>query len=328
MSAISNSLTPLLRTTLLTLTAFALALPAIAQADGHGDWPERDIDFIIPFGAGGGSDAWARTISTGAQEHFGVGWNLQNRPGAGATLAWEYLLDQPADGYTVMLSSPTPVMTALMEDDPLVDPLDFKAAAYISAFRSLIVAGTDSPMADWEGLKAEAEDGPVVIAGTNALLAGVANIFDQAGLDAVYVPYSSTGEAVSDFLGGHVDLLAATASTALGIVPENGTVVMNTSDIALPEDVEEQLGGNVPIAADFGYDGMRFPRPIGFHPDTPDEIVAEFSRRLETLLTEDESVPAMLDRMGEEVIFLGFPEANEDYARLVERMRNAIELLE
>lgn len=168
-----------------------------------------------------------------------------------------------------MLSSPTPVMTALMEDDPLVDPLDFKAAAYISAFRSLIVASNDSPMADWEGLKAAAEDSPVVIAGTNALLAGVANIFDQAGLEAVYVPYSSTGEAVSDFLGGHVDLLAATASTALGIVPESGTVVMNTSDIALPEDVEEQLGGNVPIAADFDFEGMRFPRPIGFHPDTP-----------------------------------------------------------
>ncbi|EWH01779.1 hypothetical protein Q427_12240 [Halomonas sp. BC04] len=46
------------------------------------------------------------------------------------------------------------------------------------------------------------------------------------------------------------------------------------------------------------------------------------------MLTEDESVPAMLDRMGEEVIFMGFPEANEDYARLVDRMRSALELLE
>ena len=324
----SCSFTARLRQGLVAAACTTLALSGTVMADGHGDWPERDIDFIIPFGAGGGSDAWARTMSTGAREHFGVDWNLQNRPGAGATLGWEYLLDQPADGYTVLLSSPTPILTALMEDDSLVDPYDLKVAGYISAFRSLILAGNDSPMADWEGLQEAAGDSPVVIAGTNSLLAGAANIFAEADVEAVYVPYSSTGEAVSDFLGGHVDLLAATASTSLGIVPEHATVVMNTSDIPLPDDVDELLGGDIPEAADFGYDGMRFPRPIGFHPDTPDPIVAEFSRRLEPLLTEDESVPAMLDRMGEEVIFMGFPEANEDYARLVDRMRSALELLE
>ncbi|EWH01780.1 Bug family tripartite tricarboxylate transporter substrate binding protein [Halomonas sp. BC04] len=243
-----------------------LVLSTAAVADGHGDWPERDIDFIIPFGAGGGSDAWARTLSTGAREHFGVDWNLQNRPGAGATLAWEYLLDQPADGYTVLLSSPTPVLTALMEEDPLVDPYDLKVAGYISAFRSLILAANDSPMADWEGLQEAAGDSPVVIAGTNSLLAGAANIFAEAGVEAVYVPYSSTGEAVSDFLGGHVDLLAATASTSLGIVPEHAAVVMNTSDIPLPEDVDEQLGGDIAEAADFGYDACVFRARSAFTP--------------------------------------------------------------
>ncbi|MFY0989233.1 Bug family tripartite tricarboxylate transporter substrate binding protein [Halomonas sp. C05BenzN] len=192
MYASPSSLGTLLRTGLMAIACAALALSGTAKADGHGDWPERDIDFIIPFGAGGGSDAWARTLSTGARDHFGVGWNLQNRPGAGATLAWEYLLDQPADGYTVMLSSPTPVLTALMEENPLVDPYDLKVAGYISAFRSLIVAPNDSPLADWEGLKAEASEREVVIAGTNSLLAGVANIFDEAGLQAIYVPYSAT----------------------------------------------------------------------------------------------------------------------------------------
>lgn len=312
-----------------TLAGAAMAFSALTLADGHGDWPERDIDFIIPFGAGGGSDAWARTMATGAPDHFGVSWNLQNRPGAGATQGWDHLLNQPADGYIVYLGSPTPVLTTLMDDNPLVDPHDLKVAAYVSAFRSLIVAQrNDGPLMTWEQLVAHAAEAPIVIGGTSALLVGAANVMEQEGLEVIYVPYASTGEAVSDFLGGHITLLAATASTALGLAPENGTVVLNTSDIALPEDVEQQLGGNIPEAADFGYEGMRFPRPIGFHPDTPDEIVAEFSRRLESLLTEDESVPAMLDRMGEEVIFTGFPEANEDFALMVERMRNAVELLD
>lgn len=328
MQAVSNTVQNTLRAGLKTVACALLVASPLAMADGHGDWPERDIDFIIPFGAGGGSDAWARTLGSGASDHFGVSWNLQNRPGAGATQGWEHLLDQPADGYTVYLGSPTPVLTALMDDEPLIDPYDLKVAGYISAFRSLIVADEDGPMSDWDSLVDHASDNRVVIAGTSALLVGAANVFEQAGVDAVYVPYSSTGEATSDFLGGHVDLLAATASTALGIAPENGTVVLNSSDIPLPDDVDEQLGGDIPEAADFDFDGMRFPRPIGFHPDTPDEIVAEFSNRLESLLTEDESVPAMLDRMGEEVIFMGFPEANEDFALLVDRMRDALELLD
>lgn len=328
MRAVSNSVQNTLRTGLMMAACALLVASPLTLADGHGDWPERDIDFIIPFGAGGGSDAWARTMGSGASDHFGVNWNLQNRPGAGATLAWEYLLDQPADGYTVYLGSPTPVLTALMDDEPLVDPYDLKVAGYISAFRSLIVAAEDGPMSDWDSLVDHANDNSVVIAGTSALLVGAANVFEQAGVDAIYVPYSSTGEATSDFLGGHVDLLAATASTALGIAPENGTVVLNSSDISLPDDVDEQLGGNIPEAVDFGFDGMRFPRPIGFHPETPDAIVAEFSERLESLLTEDESVPAMLNRMGEEVIFMGYPEANEDFALLVDRMRGALDLLD
>lgn len=328
MNSMFSAVGKTLRAGLLGTACATLMLSPQLMADGHGAWPERDIDFIIPFGAGGGSDAWSRTLSTGAQDNFGVSWNLQNRPGAGATLGWERLLSQPADGYTVMLSSPTPILTALMDDNPLVDPYDLKVAGYVSAFRSLIVAQNDSQMADWEGLVAHAENSRIVIGGTSALLVGAANIFEQAGIDAIYVPYSSTGEAVSDFLGGHIDLLAATASTALGIVPESGTVTLNTSDIALSDEVDQQLGSDVPAAADFGFDGMRFPRPIGFHPDTPDEVVAAFSDRLENMLTVDESVPAMLGRMGEEVIFMGFPEANEDYRNLVDRMRNALELLD
>ncbi len=313
---------------LLGLALATMMAAPLSMAHDHGNWPERDIDFIIPFGAGGGSDAWARVLSIGARDHFGVNWNLQNRPGAGATVGWEHMLNQPVDGYTVYMGSPTPVLTALMDDEPLIDPYDLKVAGYVSAFRSLIVAQPDGPMSDWDSLVAYAQNNRITIAGTSALLVGAANVFEQAGIDAVYVPYSSTGQATSDFLGGHIDLLAATASTALGVAPENGVVVLNSSDIALPEAVEAQLGGNIPEAADFGYSGMRFPRPIGFHPDTPDAVVAEFSRRLEALLTEDTIVPGLLSRMGEEVIFMGFPEANEDFARLVDRMRGALTLLD
>lgn len=328
MSKLSMIYKTVLRGGVFSLALSAMMAAPLAMAHDHGNWPTRDIDFIIPFGAGGGSDAWARVISIGAREHFGVNWNLQNRPGAGATVGWEHLLNQPADGYTVYMGSPTPVLTALMDDDPLIDPYALKVAGYVSAFRSLIVAQPNGPMTDWDSLVAHAQNNRITIAGTSALLVGAANVFEQAGIDAVYVPYSSTGQATSDFLGGHIDLLAATASTALGVAPDNGVVVLNSSDIALPEAVAEQLGGNIPEAADFGYSGMRFPRPIGFHPDTPDAVVAEFSERLESLLKEDPIVPGLLSRMGEEVIFMGYPEANEDFARLVDRMRSALTLLD
>jgi tripartite-type tricarboxylate transporter receptor subunit TctC len=309
-----------------TLAAAGAAALALGAATASAEYPERDITWVIPFGAGGGSDRLARMFTVEAETHFGVSLNVENHPGAGSVAGWQHVLDQPADGYTIFNATPTPVITLLSEEDSPVDPGDISILGYLGAFASVLVV-REHEFPDWESFVAALEERPVTIGGTNALLLGAANVLSQAGVEAIYVPYASTGESVTDFLGGHIDVAAVTESTAMTIVPENGIALINTSSLPLTEDVDAALGGDIPMASDFGYRGLAFPRWIGVHPDTPEEVKARIADLFEAAATDPE-IQAAFEAAGEPIIFLDRAAAEADYADMVETMRNAITLLE
>ncbi len=310
-----------LKVTALVAAALSWAVPAAAD-----DYPSGTINWVIPFGAGGGSDRLSRLFAAEAERHFGgARLNVENHPGAGAVTGWLHVLNQPADGYTVFNATPTPIITLLSEEDAPVDPSQIEILGYLAAFASVLVVREDE-FPDWDSFVAALQERPITIGGTNALLLGAANVIDQAGADAIYVPYASTGESVTDFLGGHIDVAAVTESTALTIVPENGIALINTSSIALPEDVDDALG-NPPMARDFGFTGLAFPRWVGMHPDTPEERMAAFAAMFEAAATDPE-VTAAFAAGGEPIIFLNREEAAADYEAMVNTMRNAIGLLQ
>jgi len=308
-------------TALAAAATLALAAPAVAQ-----DYPSGTISWVIPFGAGGGSDRLARMFAAEAEAHFGgARISVENHPGAGSVTGWMHVLNQPADGYTVFNATPTPIITLLSEEDAPVDPGQIEILGYLGAFASVLVV-RESEFPDWESFVAALQERPVTIGGTNALLLGAANVIDQAGADAIYVPYASTGESVTDFLGGHIDVAAVTESTALTIVPENGIALINTSSIALPADISEALG-NPPMATDLGFTGLAFPRWVGMHPDTPEELMAAFAGMFAAAATDPE-IEAAFAAAGEPIIFLDREAAAADYEAMVNTMRNAIGLLQ
>lgn len=303
--------------------ALVLGLGSPAVAD---DYPTGTINWVIPFGAGGGSDRLSRMFAAEAEHHFGgASLNVENHPGAGAVTGWQHVLNQPADGYTVFNATPTPVISLLSEEDAPIDPGEIEILGYLAAFASVLVVREDE-FPDWDSFVEALNERPVTIGGTNALLLGAANVIDQAGAEAIYVPYGSTGESVTDFLGGHIDVAAVTESTALTIVPENGIALMNTSSLALPDEVNEALG-NPPMATDLGFSGLAFPRWVGMHPDTPEEMMATFAEMFEAAAT-DPDVQAVFEEAGEPIIFLNREEAAADYEAMVETMRNTLGLLQ
>jgi len=302
-------------------SAMSFSAPAVAS-----DYPSGTINWVIPFGAGGGSDRLARMFAAEAEAFFGgARLNVENHPGAGSITGWLHVLNQPADGMTVFNATPTPIITLLSEDDAPVDPSQIEILGYLGAFASVLVVREDE-FPDWDSFVAAIQERPITIGGTNALLLGAANVIDQAGGTAIYVPYGSTGESVTDFLGGHVDVAAVTESTALTIVPESGIALINTSSIALPADVDEALG-NPPMARDLGFTGLAFPRWVGMHPDTPEERMAAFAEMFEAAAT-DPAIQAAFEAAGEPIIFLNRVDAAADYEAMVATMRNAIDLLQ
>lgn len=312
------------RTGAAACVAAALAL-GMGSSVAASEYPTRTINWVIPFGAGGGSDRLSRMFAAEAEHHFGTSLNVENHPGAGSVTGWLHILNQPADGYTVFNATPTPVITLLSEEDAPADPSQIDVLGYLAAFASVLVVREDE-FPDWDSFVAALNERPITIGGTNALLLGAANAIDQAGASAIYVPYGSTGESVTDFLGGHIDVAAVTESTALTIVPENGIALMNTSSIPLPADVNEALG-NPPMITELGYSGLAFPRFVGMHPDTPEDIKARFAEMFEAAAT-DPDIQAVFAEAGEPIIFLDRAAAAADYEAMVNTMRNAIGLLQ
>lgn len=307
------------------LAAAAIALGLAAPASAAGDWPEQGVRWVIPFGAGGGTDNLARQFTAAASRIWGQSVTVENRPGAGAVAGWEHILGEAADGYTIFNASPTPMITLLSEDNAPIQPTDISILGYLTTYSAIVIGGDE--IGNWDKFTKVAGERPVTVGGTNSIVLGAAFVLDQAGVDVIYVPYGSTGEAVTDFLGGHIDAVVVTENTAMKIAPEKGNVVFNGSSRPLLPDVVEALGGDVTNAGDLGFDGMAFPRWVGVHPDTPEEIQAQIADRLAEVAADPE-LQAAFRAAGSPIDFIDRAEASADYLKLIERMRVALPLLD
>jgi len=303
------------RTALALMGAAAMTMAAPTLASAADAYPSSTIKTIVPFGAGGGTDRWARVMSSGAFDVFGHGMHVQNRGGAGGTIGWKYMLDQEADGHAVLLASPTPVMAALMEKNPPFDPTKVKIAAYYSVMKPTLVGPKGSDYDSWEKLVAYLENDSnkkLTVGGTITQLLGPASLLAQLGLEnrVIMVPYSGTGKAVNDYLGGHITLVAVTTSTATGLAKDHA-VIVNASSLEYPEAALKSLG-DVPNATKLGMKPFDPPRFVAMHPDTPDEQVAALGEKFGELLT-NKSVARLIGKLGEDVVYIGPAEANDAY---------------
>ena len=240
---------------LMALAAMGASLALAAPAMAEGDYPNNTIKTIVPFGAGGGTDRWARVMSSAAFDVFGHGMHVQNRGGAGGTIGWKYMMDQKADGHSVLMASPTPVMAALMEKNPPYDPENVRIAAYYSVMKPTLVAPKGKPYSTWAGLVAYLKDDSnkkLTIGGTMTQLLGPASLLAQLGLEkrVILVPYSGTGKAVNDYLGGHISMVNVTTSTAVGLADKNA-IVVNASSLEYNKKAKEAMG-DVPNAVTLG----------------------------------------------------------------------------
>lgn len=312
-----------MRLLLNSLAACALMLAAASGMAKAADYPEKTITWIAPFGAGGGADRWSRTLSSVAFDVMDQAIRVRNIPGASATVGWGEMLKRPADGYTVMLSSPTPIIALVTEPNAPFQPDDAKIVAFISAFRGIILVKPGTEWSDWKSFVAyaKANPGKLTLGSTFSEMVGAQLAFASEGIDVKLIPYDSTSDSVTDFLGGHVDAIGVTESTALNMVPQDAAALINVTTLPLSAEISEKLG-NPPHAAKLGYETINFPRWVGVHPDTPDEIVDKLAVHVQSML-EQKSVQRITKKMGEEIIFVPKAEAQEQFKNLVAGIRKA-----
>lgn len=210
----------LFKYTVSTALLAAFAAPVLAQTD-PAQWPNKPIKWVVPFPPGGAMDAIARTLGEVAGRKLGQPFVIENKAGAGGNIGSDFVAKQPADGYTLMITS-----IGMATNKPLYrklsyDPIkDFTAVGVLAVVPNILVTNATQPnvrnVADVIA-NAKAAPGKLSYAsagnGTSIHLAG--EVFNAiAGVDMQHIPYKGSGPAVADLLGGQVNYMFDSITSA------------------------------------------------------------------------------------------------------------------
>ncbi|PZX33735.1 putative extra-cytoplasmic solute receptor [Cupriavidus phytorum] len=195
-----------------SLIAAAAPLPALAA------FPDKPIRLVVPFAAGGGTDLVARAMGVTMGEELGQPVVVENKPGGGTIIGTDAVAKSPPDGYTlVMATMAHAVNPSLHKKLPFDTEKAFAPVMLVGRSPNVLVVKPDSPIKNVQDLvkAAKASPGKLNYAsqgpGTSAHLAG--ELFKKmARVEMNHIPYRGAGPAITDLLGGQVDVMFATAA--------------------------------------------------------------------------------------------------------------------
>jgi tripartite-type tricarboxylate transporter receptor subunit TctC len=243
------------KTGLLLAGLAVLAVPATTPAKAQ-DYPSRNVRVIVPFGAGGPADVFARQIAQHLTEALKQPFVIENRPGAGAVIGTDAVAKATPDGYTLLMMSNTHTTNeSLVPNKPYALMRDLIAVAPINYSDLLMVVHPSVPAKDVKefielakkdpGKLNYASSGP----GTPYHMAG--ELFkSMTGTDIVHVPHKASGDARNSVIGGHVQMMFD-AVTTMGENAKAGQV----RAIATTGLKRSELTPDLPTVAEAGVPG-------------------------------------------------------------------------
>jgi tripartite-type tricarboxylate transporter receptor subunit TctC len=313
---------------MITALFLSLVMGGISPGEAQLKCRRNFITWVVPFGAGGGTDRWARILSTKSIDVFGMAMHVVNKPGAAGVVGWKYVLSRPPDGCTILQASTTPMTGLIMEENPPINLTDIKIVAFISYFRTVAYAKPGKPWSTWDGLVkyAKANPGKITMGGSISNMLGLAHVTGQAGIKITYVPYDGSGKAKAGFLGGHINLFVASVSAALDLVPKRALPVINGSALKLKKKLRMTKFKNAVEATEIGFKGLKFPRWVGVHPKTPEDKVEFIEKKLYKLI-KTKAVRMLIKKVGEEIMWLPHKTAQQAYNYIIPNLRKASKLI-
>jgi tripartite-type tricarboxylate transporter receptor subunit TctC len=207
-----------MRRLLLVVVAAAAALfSAALHAD---DYPSRPITMVNVFGPGSASDTLCRIIADKLGPALGQPIVVEDRPGADGALAALYVHHQPADGYTLLMATNSPLSAdPYLHKDVDYDAVkDFAPITRVGSFTLMLVVDPKLPIHSVKEMidYAKANPGQLTFAsGNTAGIVAIDTIKHTAGVNVVHVPYKSTPPALEDIIGGRVSMMLADFTTAM-----------------------------------------------------------------------------------------------------------------
>jgi tripartite-type tricarboxylate transporter receptor subunit TctC len=292
----------------------AFAAPhAVAQ-----DYPARPITLVVPYAAGGGNDAMARVIADKMGATLGQQIIIENRGGAGGSIATRQVARAAADGYTLGLGG-----TGTLAVDPTLYPnvgydprKDFAPVGLIATSAMVFLVHPQVPAATLRDFIALAKSEPGRInfasAGSGSgMHLGTELLAWMAGISMIHIPYKGSGPALTDLAGGHVTVYLSSLPPAIGLVRDGKVRALAVTGLT-----RSKAFPDVPTVAEAALPGFEAVLHYGIvaPAGTPRPVVDRLNAAMRTALSSPE-VLARLDIDGAEA----FPSTPEQYAADIDR---------
>ncbi|MDG5976877.1 hypothetical protein H010_16544 [Hydrogenophaga taeniospiralis CCUG 15921] len=203
-------------------SGLCLSLAAIAGG-AYADYPERPVRIVVPFAPAGGTDLIARTLGQGMSKELGQTVIVENKPGAGTVIGTDLVAKSPADGYTLVIATMAhAVNPSLLPKLPYNNETAFAPVSLIGKGPNVLVVRADSPYKTVKDILDAVKSGKKLTYasqgnGTSAHLAGEM-LVNLTKADILHIPYRGAGPAMTDLLGGQVDLFFGTAAAVSSMV--------------------------------------------------------------------------------------------------------------
>lgn len=273
---------------MLVLLCCTILVPSFVSAADV--YPSKSIKVIVPFPPGGGADTLIRLIAPAVGELWKQSIVIENRPGASGFIGADLVALSPADGYTLLMGS-----TAAVTEKNIAQ---FSPVALVSASPYVVTTNPGLNMTSIKTLIAYAKSNPGKVRygssgpGSASHLAG--ELFaSMAGVTLLHVPYKGTGQALTDLLAGHIDLMFAPAQTVMPQIESGKLLALAQTGAKRSEALP-----NIPTVAESGLSGYSAVGWFGlFAPaNTPKSVVQKINQTVMFVLAQERIRKAMLER--------------------------------
>ncbi|WP_208587733.1 tripartite tricarboxylate transporter substrate binding protein [Gracilibacillus suaedae] len=267
------------------------------SSEDSSNFPENQIEVVVPFAAGGASDLVSRTIATEMENELDVPVVVSNKTGGSGTTGMLATKDAKPDGYTIGY---VPVELAMVQELGLAEiaPNDYQAIGQLMTIPAAITVSADAPYDTIEEFISYAEENPGEVkvgnSGTGSIWHIAAAAFAQElDLELEYIPYDGAAPAVTALMGGHVD--------AVSVSPSEVVAGLDSEDLKVLAVMSEERDANVPdvpTLQELGYD-INLSGWGGFvaPTDTPDEVMETLQSAFK-IAAESEAFTNLLEERG------------------------------
>lgn len=290
------------------LLSAAAVTALFASAAVHGQYPVKPIKIVVPATAGDGSDVLARTLAKAMSESLGQQLVIENKPGAGGSIAADSVAKAAPDGYTVFLGNGSShgVTPGLYPRLPYDSVNDFAAVALISTAANVLVTNAAMAVASYADFARMAREQPgrvtIASAGNGSLShLSVELLKSMAKIDLLHVPYKGAAPGVADVAGGQVQAMIINIPTVIPLIKAGKLKALAVTSAKRAASQPE-----VPTLAESGLAGYETLAWFGLlaPAKTPPDIVAQLHREVQKALARPD-VRETLSRLGSEPSGIG-----------------------